>query len=457
MKITNKINKNIFRAYDVRGVYGEDIDQNFAYTFGRAYGSYIKKFNQKKCITARDNRLSSPLLQNALNKGILDSGIDIIDLKMVTTPMFYYAKEYYDIPAGVMVTASHNPKEDNGFKFSFDDRGNARGEMIQEFLDFMLKGEFDTGIGIKEEKEILPDYIELFKNNILPLNRRVKVVLDPGNGTTANFLDPIFREFNIDYVIINEESDGNFPNHHPDPCVEDNLLMLKQAVKDFDADLGIAFDGDGDRFGVVDEKGNFIECDILMAIIIKSLIGKVAKNEFLADVKCSKALLDYAESLGAKIMMSRTGNSYTKASVIDNNLPFGGELSGHVYFNDRFNAFDSGIYAALRLIEILASSDVKMSDYLKGIPKYYSTPEIKIPSTDELKVEVVDKIIDYARSKGYDAITLDGIRVNFDDGWALVRYSNTGPNITARFEAKNEEVLDRIQKEFLSLIEEYNK
>ena len=156
-------------------------------------------------------------------------------------------------------------------------------------------------------------------------------------------------------------------------------------------------------------------------------------------------------------MMSRTGNSYTKASVIDNNLPFGGELSGHVYFNDRFKAFDSGIYAALRLIEILASSDLKMSDYLKGIPKYYSTPEIKIPSTDELKVEVVDKIIDYARSKGYDAITLDGIRVNFDDGWALVRYSNTGPNITARFEAKNEEVLDRIQKEFLSLIEEYNK
>lgn len=343
MKITNKINKNIFRAYDVRGVYGVDIDQNFAYTFGRAYGSYIKKFNQKKCITARDNRLSSPLLQNALNKGILDSGIDIIDLKMVTTPMFYYAKEYYDIPAGVMVTASHNPKEDNGFKFSFDGRGNARGEMIQEFLDFMLKGEFDTGIGIKEEKEILPHYIELFKNNILPLNRRVKVVLDPGNGTTANFLDPIFREFNIDYVILNEESDGNFPNHHPDPCVEDNLLMLKQAVKDFDADLGIAFDGDGDRFGVVDEKGNFIECDILMAIIIKSLIGKVAKNEFLADVKCSKALLDYAESLGAKIMMSRTGNSYTKASVIDNNLPFGGELSGHVYFNDRFKAFDLGI------------------------------------------------------------------------------------------------------------------
>lgn len=451
------INKYIFRGYDIRGVYPNDLNKDVAYIIGRSFGTYVSKMGKKTCIVGRDNRYSSLELASFLIEGILSTGVDVIDLGLVTTPMYYYACILKNNPTGIMVTASHNPKDDNGFKFAFDERGNARGEMIEEFRDFTFKGEFINGEGKLSNYDVRDEYIKLMLDNISLGKRPLKVILDLGNGTTTCIAKDIYYRLPIDIETLFGESDSSFPNHHPDPCVEENLSFLKKEVLDKKADIGIAFDGDGDRVGIIDEKGNYIPTDKYMIIIIRDIINKVKNKTFLYDVKCSKALDDEIVKLGGKSICYRTGNSYTKAKVRDDDLPFGGELSGHVYFRDKWPGFDSGIYAGLRLVEILSHTDKPLSSLLDGISHYESTPELKFASPDDKKFIVVDKIINYCRDKGYDALTIDGVRVTFNDGWALVRASNTGPNITARFEATSKERLDEIQKEFTDLIDEYNK
>ena len=452
-----EINKYIFRGYDIRGVYPKDINGEVAYIIGKSFGTYIKKFHKKICIVGRDNRYSSLELSTNLIRGILSTGIDVIDLGLVTTPMYYYACILKNIPSGIMITASHNPKDDNGFKFAFDERGNARGEMIEEFRDFTLKGEFDTGVGTLSTYDIREEYIQLMQEGINLGDRKLKVVLDLGNGTTTCIAKDIYSKFPLSLDILFGESDPTFPNHHPDPCVESNLEALKKRVIEVGADVGLAFDGDGDRLGVVDEKGNYIATDKYMIIIIRDIIHKVENKKFLYDVKCSKAVEDEIKKLGGEGICYRTGNSYTKAKVKEDNLPFGGELSGHVYFRDKWPGFDSGIYAGLRLLEILSKTDKPLSSLLDGISNYVSTEELKFTSPDDKKFLVIDKIKDYCVKKGYQVLTIDGVRVNFDDGWALVRASNTGPNITARFEANSEVRLEELQKEFIDLINQYNR
>ena len=454
-KYKENLDKNIFRGYDIRGIYPTNIDEDTCYTFGLGFGTHIQRLGKKKCVVGHDNRLSSPSLYNAVIEGITETGVDVISLGLCTTPMYYYACIKLGIPSGAMVTASHNPKDDNGIKFAFDESGNCKGQEIQDFLEELIKGDFITGEkGKVEEYNIEPEYIELYKNNLHFGDRRLKVVLDPANGATSNFARKIYEIFPMDLTIINEENDGNFPNHHPDPCIESNLEQLKEKVKELNADVGISFDGDGDRLGVVTSNLKFIPTDIYMIIIIRDIINKVEKKEFLYDVKCSKSLSDEIEKLGAKGICYRTGNSYTKAKVREDNLPFGGELSGHVSFNDRWPGFDSGMYAGLRLLEILSNTDKTIEELLEGINTYYSTEEIKFASTDEKKIEVVEKVKNYADSKSYSYNDIDGIRVNFTDGWALVRYSNTGPNVTARFEANTEARLQELQDEFIGVINE---
>lgn len=456
MEITNNINKYIFRGYDIRGKYPEDLNEDVAYTIGKSFGTYIKKFNQTKCVVGHDNRYSYPVLTKALVTGILDTGIDVVYLDLVTTPMYYYAQIKLGIPAGMMVTASHNPKDENGFKFSFDERGNAKGEMIEEFRDFTFEQKFDDDLGTLSSYDIREEYKELFRNNLHFGDRKVKVVLDPGNGTATTIMKEIYEQFPIDIDIICGESDPTFPNHHPDPCVEDNLELLKERVLETNADLGLGFDGDGDRLGIVDEKGNFIPTDKYMVIIIRDIIDKVQNKTFLYDVKCSKVVEDEIQRLGGKGICYRTGNSYTKAKVKEDDLPFGAELSGHVFFRDRWPGFDSGLFAGLRLLEILSKTDKKTSELLDGITNYYSTEELKFTSPDDVKAKVVEQITNYCKEHNYNCNTIDGVRANFEDGWALVRFSNTGPNITARFEAKTEERLEELKKEFIDLINKYN-
>ena len=455
MKYKDNINKNIFRGYDIRGIYPSEIDEDTAYTIGLGFGSYIREMGKATCVVGHDNRLSSPSLYDALIKGILSTGIDVIALGLCTTPMYYYACIHLKVYSGVMVTASHNPKDDNGFKFAFDESGNCKGQEIQDFLAYILQNKFMSGEGKLSTYNIEPDYVSLFKNNLHFGSRRVKVVIDPGNGTTSIIAKKLFELFPIDLVVINGESDGHFPNHHPDPCVEDNLEQLKQAVLEQHADVGLGFDGDGDRLGVVTNSAKFLPTDYYMILIIRDIISKVEKKEFLYDVKCSKALSDEIERLGGKGICYRTGNSYTKAAVRDMDSPFGGELSGHVYFRDRWPGFDSGIYAGLRLVEILSHTEKSVDELALGIPVYFSTPEIKFATSDDVKFGIVSKIGDYAKEKGYTYLDIDGIKVLFDDGWALVRASNTGPNITARFEANTTERLKELEEEFVGVLNQF--
>ncbi len=454
MKIKENINENIFRGYDIRGIYPIELDEDTAYTIGLGFGSYIKSLGKTTCVIGYDNRISSLNLYKALTTGIVETGINIISLGLCTTPMYYYACIKLNTYSGIMITASHNPKDDNGFKFAFDESGNCKGQEIQDFLAFIKRGVFEAGQGKIEHYDIREDYLDLFKNSLSFGPRRIKAVIDPGNGTTSIIAEELYKMFPIDIEVINGISDGTFPNHHPDPCVEANLEQLKAKVKEVNADIGLAFDGDGDRIGVVSNNGNYIATDKYMIIIIRNIINKVSKKEFLYDVKCSKSLSDEIEKLGGRGICYRTGNSYTKAMVRDADLPFGGELSGHVYFRDRWPGFDSGLYAGLRLLEILSYTDKNVDELLEGINEYYSTEELKFACPDTEKFQIVDKVASYAKEKNYKFLAIDGVKVLFDDGWSLVRASNTGPNITARFEAKTKERLEKLQEEFTSLIKE---
>ncbi|HIS17669.1 MAG TPA: phosphomannomutase/phosphoglucomutase [Candidatus Coprovivens excrementavium] len=449
------MDRNIFREYDIRGVYPEQINEDVAYTIGRSYGSYIQeKLKRNICGVGRDNRLSSPQLASELIRGITDSGCNVIDFGLVTTPMYYYACLKANIIIGVMVTASHNPKDDNGFKFSFDHLGNARGEQVYDFRDYTLAGKFLSGKGEVTDFDPREYYYSFIRENIEMGERKLKVVLDCGNGTTSLYAKYIYSQFpNLDITMICDESDATFPNHHPDPSVPENNKMLIEKVKEVNADIGIGFDGDGDRVGFVTEKGEILPIDKAMIIYIRSINKNVVNKTYLYDVKCGKALEDEIVKLGAKPICYRTGNSWTRYSVNKNKIPFGGEYSGHLYFTDRWPGIDSGLYNGLRMLEILSKTDKSLTDLLDGINTYYNTPEIKVAVTDETKFKIVEAVTKYVQSKNYKYLDVDGIRVQFDDGWALVRASNTGPNLTLRFEAKTPERLEEIKKEFEEIVE----
>lgn len=447
--------KEIFKAYDIRGTVNKDLFIDDAYIIGQSYGSYLKeKVKLNKCVVGMDNRLTSPLIKENLIKGLLSTGINVIDYGLITTPMHYYTR-YINKTCGIMVTASHNPKDDNGFKFSFDELANARGTMIDDFRNYTFNNKFIKGKGIYVKRDIKDEYLNYLKDNINMGSKKIKAVFDPGNGTTSTIIHEVNEMFpNIIPVYINDLSDGTFPNHHPDPAVEENMEMLKKAVIENKADIGIAYDGDGDRLGIIDEQGNFIKADIYLIIAIRDIINKVNNKTFLCDVKCSKTLIDEIEKLGGSTFMSRTGTSFTESNTKANNIPLGGELSGHIYFNDRGPEVCSAIYAGLRFIEILSKTDKSFSELLENINKYYSTPEIKVPVDEQKKFIIVEKVKQYVIDKGYKFLDIDGVRVTYDDSWVLVRASNTGPNLTLRFEATTEEKLNILKDEYLNKIKE---
>ena len=447
--------KEIFKAYDIRGTVNKNLFIEDAYIIGQSYGSYLKeKVKLNKCVIGMDNRLTSPPIKENLIKGLLSTGINVIDYGLITTPMHYYTR-YINKTCGIMVTASHNPKDDNGFKFSFDELANARGTMIDDFRNYTFNNKFIKGKGIYVKRDIKDEYLNYLKDNINMGSKKIKAVFDPGNGTTSTIIHEVNEMFpNIIPVYINDLSDGTFPNHHPDPAVEENMEMLKKAVIENKADIGIAYDGDGDRIGIIDERGNFIKADIYLIIAIRDIINKVNNKTFLCDVKCSKTLIDEIEKLGGSTFMSRTGTSFTESNTKANNIPLGGELSGHIYFNDRGPEVCSAIYAGLRFIEILSKTDKSFSELLENINKYYSTPEIKVPVDEQKKFIIVEKVKQYVIDKGYKFLDIDGVRVTYDDSWVLVRASNTGPNLTLRFEATTEEKLNILKDEYLNKIKE---
>ena len=374
--------------------------------------------------------------------------------------MYYYAQTYLnnkpEIMPGMMITASHNPKEYNGFKFSVSNFGNACGEMIEDFRLFTSQCKFEDGNGKIEKCEIKNEYLKLVKSaiNLGKRKVKVKVVVDTANGTASIIAKEVFDLFkdHIEMIPLYMKSDPTFPNHHPDPSIEENNKDLKTKVLEEKADLGIGIDGDGDRVGIIDEKGNMIYTDFVAIVVWRDIMNKVSNKNALFDVKCSKSLKDEIIKLGGTPVCYRTGNSYMKAKMREGNFAFGSELSGHVWFNDKWPNIDDGLYAGLRIVEILSETDKSFSQLLDGINRYYSTPEIKIKSTDEEKFKIIDKVKAYCRMQEYQINDIDGVRAEFDNGWALVRASNTGPNITARFEGTTKEDMEKIEKEFMSLL-----
>jgi len=448
---------NIFREYDIRGKYPIDIDEDVAYKIGLGYGSFIQEFlGQNACVISHDNRLSSESLHKNLIKGLLETGIKVIDYGLTTTPMHYYAR-YVNKLFGIMITASHNPKDDNGFKFSFDEYSNARGIMVKDLKTYIDKGLFKKGTGILEKRSINEDYINYVVNHLKFGKKRIKVVLDTANGATTTIARDIFEKLNIDLTIINEESDGSFPNHHPDPAVEENLKQLKNKVRELNADIGIGFDGDGDRIGIVDENGNMVDAESYGIIILRNIIDKVENKKFLYDAKCSDNFKDEVIRLGGTPVICRTGSSYTQEKVLKENIPLGIQHVGHISINDRLHDTESAMYSSLRLIEVLSKTDKTLSELIDTVPKYFNTPEQKFLSTDEKKYEVIKNIKKYCDDKKYKYIEIDGLKVLFKDSWAYVRCSNTGPNITLRCESKDEKSLDNLVKIFTTLIDIYNK
>lgn len=447
----------IFREYDIRGKVPEDINELVAYKIGLGYGSFIQEFlNQNTCVVSRDNRISSNSIHKNLIKGLLETGINVIDYGITTTPMHYYARHINNL-LGIMITASHNPSDENGFKFSFDKYTNARGIMVKDLKSYIDKENFKKGNGTIEYKDIKAEYINYVISHLKFGKKKIKVVLDPANGVTTHIARDIFENLNIDLTIINEESDGNFPNHHPDPSIEANLEMLKAKVKEIKADIGIGFDGDGDRIGIIDELGNMVSIESYAIIILRNIIDKVKNKKFLYDAKCSDNFKDEIIKLGGTPVICRTGTSYTQEKILKENIPFGIQYVGHISLNDRLFSTESAMYSSLRLIEILSKTDKTLSELVNTVPQYFNTPEQKFSSNDELKYEVIENIKKYCEEKNYKYLEIDGLKVLFKDSWAYVRASNTGPNITLRCESKDEKDLDNLNKLFTTLIEIYNK
>jgi len=399
---------------------------------------------KKNASISRDCRLSSDHLRDVVIEGMVESGLDVIDIGVKPTPLFYYSLFNLDVDGGIMITGSHNPGDQNGFKVAFG-KATLFGEEIQYIRKVIEEKRFVSGKGsVKEYTTIVADYYDFLRNNI-KLNKKLKVVLDAGNGTGGVVALPIMKEMGQDVTGLYCDMDGRFPNHHPDPTVEKNIAVLKQTVLETQADIGVGYDGDADRIGVIDNEGNIIWGDYLMVIFARDILKTRKGATIVSEVKCSKNLYEEIEKNGGKPIMWKAGHSLIKQKMKETGALLGGEMSGHIFFADKFFGYDDAIYASLRLLEIMGNNNKPLSEYLKDLPKLYSTPEIRIDCPDNVKFQVVKRLTEYYKSK-YKVIDIDGVRAVFNDGWGLVRPSNTGPILVLRFEAESEDALERIQK-----------
>lgn len=453
LTIGKRLPPNVFREYDIRGKANLEIDQTFAYLLGRAFGEKQASLGNKSVIVGHDNRISSPVLHQAVISGLRKSGCRVIDIGEVTTPMFYYALEYFRTPSGIMITASHNPGDENGFKIA-ENYSTIYGAEIQELRSRMermmdaedLPAKYDGNNDDIRREDIEKPYLEMLKQKIRLGPRKLKVVVDCGNGTPSSFAPKALKQWGCEVVELYCESNPHFPNHHPDPVDPKNLADLIEKVKTEKADIGIAFDGDGDRLGVVDEQGNILWGDQLMILFWREILPKYPGCDALVEVKCSKALIKEIERLGGKVIFHRTGHSHIKATMRKMNAPFTGEMSGHLFFRDEYFGFDDALYAAGRLLRILSGSDKPLSLFFTDVPKYFSTPETRVSCREDEKSRIIKKVKSYFQGT-HEMVEVDGVRLLFPDGWGLVRSSNTQPILVLRAEAETEEGLKRIKSE----------
>lgn len=444
----------IFREYDIRGIADEDLVDENVVLLGKGIGTFLSRAGAKILVIGRDVRLSSPRLRDALIEGLLSTGVNVLDVGVTLTPVQYFGILHLNADGGVMITGSHNPIEYNGFKISKKNVVPVYGQQIQGIRKIIEDSDFATGRGELVEKNVLEDYASTIRSK-LRFNKKLKIVIDSGNGTGGLIAPKLWEELGCDVECIYCEPDGSFPNHLPDPTVQKYVVDLQKKVVEVGADVGLGYDGDSDRVGVIDEKGRMIFADKLLAILSREVLDRNPGSEIVFDVKCSQALPEEIQKYGGKPLMWKTGHSLLKAKMKEIGAPLAGEMSGHIFYSDDYFGFDDAIYVSGRLLQILSNTDEKLSEIADEIPHFESTPEIRIEATDEDKFDVVADLADYFKSN-YDAIDIDGARVLFGDGWGLVRASNTQPVLVLRFEAKNKDRLKEIIDIFKAKLKEYS-
>ena len=445
------INPKIFREYDIRGIVGQDLDDEAVELLGRAMGTFFLGRGQKRVAVGQDCRVSSPGFARALTSGLASTGCDVTALGVVPTPLLYFSVFHKNMPAGVMVTGSHNPPEHNGFKM-MSGHDTLYGKTIQALYEIVRKGVFPRGDGRVTPLDVIPEYQDYVAGNVR-FARPVKVVVDSGNGTGGIVAVPLLRRMGAEVIDIFTEPDGRFPNHHPDPTLPEAMDKLIAKVRESGAELGIAYDGDADRIGVVDDEGRILWGDQLLIVFARDILPSRPGAAVISEVKASKVLYDEVQRLGGRPIMWRTGHSLIKKKIKEENAPLAGEMSGHIFFNDRWFGFDDAIYASARLLEILSRSKDKLSAMMAGLPKTYATPEIRIYASDEVKFKIVDEVRRELAAR-VPVIDIDGVRASFPGGWGLVRASNTQAVIVLRFEADSEAALAAIQKEIRDILQQ---
>lgn len=449
----------IFREYDIRGVYNEEFDDGFAYDLGRAFVTYLADSGIKNptLTIGNDARLSCPAITKALSRGIRECGGNVVLLGLVTTPVCYFSTfALENVDGAIMVTGSHNPPHYNGFKIS-KGKSTIFGDEIQKLRIIIDQKRYLSGAGTEKSHDIKPQYYDRYKKEFGDI-KPVKVVLDCGNGAAGSIIKGLYNAVGLDPLILFEKPDGNFPNHHPDPTVEKNLVDLQKKVKETGAICGIGFDGDADRIGVVDHNGRMLYGDELMVIISRAILAETKGAKIIGDVKCSNRLYHDISKRGGIPIMWKTGHSLVKEKIKVEKAPFGGEMSGHIFFADRNYGYDDAPYAGLRLIEILSKTGKTIPELLEGLPHAFNTPEIRIDTTEEKKILIVQKMKEAfsdTTSTEYKIDLTDGIRLSFEDGWALCRSSNTQPVLVLRYESNTEAGLKRIQNRVEAVVNRY--
>ena len=435
------INPQIFREYDIRGIVGTDLTPESVTSIGKAIGTYIRRGNGKNMILGRDVRSSSVEFCNILSKALNSTGCNVIDIGMVPTPVLYFALHHFNADGGVMITGSHNPPEFNGFKIS-QGLHSLYGEKVQELKRLIEVNDFEVGTGTTKQQPVLAEYMEKICS-ILEIPRKIKVVVDGGNGCFGIVGPDLLKKLGQTPIELFSEPDGTFPNHHPDPTVSEHLTDLIEKVRLENAELGIGFDGDADRIGVVDEKGNILWGDQLLTIFARDILSRNPGATIVGEVKCSQNLYEDIKKHGGVPVMAAAGHSLIKNKMRETGALLAGEMSGHICFADNYYGFDDAIFAACRVLQIVAQSNKKVSEMLADLPETAYTPEIRIDCPDDQKFKIVRELTEIFREK-YEVIDIDGVRVNFDDGWALIRASNTQPVLVLRLEAVTKERLKEL-------------
>jgi phosphomannomutase/phosphoglucomutase len=437
------ISSTIFREYDIRGLVDQDLTEDAVRLVGRALGTEVREQGGRRVVVGRDCRESGPRFAVALIDGLRSTGVDVTDLGVVPTPLTYFAAATLPVDGLVMITGSHNPPEYNGLKVGVG-KSTLHGDGIQALLRRIESGRFAEGAGSLDTHDIVTPYREYVRQNLKLGPRKLKVVVDAGNGTGGVIAVPLFQSLGVEVIPLFVEMDGRFPNHHPDPTVEENLRFLKTQVVATGADLGIAYDGDADRVGAVDEKGNVLWGDQLMILFSRALLAENPGAAIVGEVKCSKTLYDDIAARGGRGIMWKAGHSLIKAKMKEEGALLAGEMSGHIFFAHRWFGFDDGIYSSGRLLELVSRTDRRVSTLLADVPRTFSTPEIRYDCPEGVKFELVRRAQEWFAAR-YEAVTVDGVRVIFPDGWGLVRASNTQPLLVLRFEARTPDRLVEIQ------------